>query len=844
MFRSTVRFPAFCLLAIAISLQAPTLAARAQQAAASPRDRRLFDFDWRFKPGDVSGAEAQAFDDAAWEKVDLPHDFMIEGKGQAIVPPGGRATGGGRASTLPTDPEGPFDPRSPGGNSVGYLNGGFGWYRKTFTLPETSRSRRVFVEFEGVYMNAEVWINGQSLGVRPYGYSTFEYDLTPHLRFGRDANVLAVRVNVQQPSSRWYSGAGIYRHVWLTETSPVHVAHWGTIVRTPTITDARASVEIRTTVQNDGTAAANAAVETAILDRDGRSVGQTSQAIAVISSPSRTMIQMVNATIQVDRPHRWSIDDPYLYTVVTRLRSNNSVIDEVRTPFGIRTVEFVEGKGLMLNGVHVPIQGVCLHHDLGALGAAAFDRGIERQLQIMKTMGVNAIRTSHNPPAPALLDFADRMGFVVMDEAFDEWKQNKTRFGYGQFFDEWSERDMRDYIRRDRNHASVIMWSIGNEIPEQGNVQAGEAMATRLAGFVTEEDPTRPMTAAMNNPTRALDTGFAKPLQLFGVNYNLAVYDRVKTFKSYASETSSNYSSRDEYNLVLKDGQPTIQNQLNNHCTSYDLDFPRWGNTAEVQFQAFRKAPWMGGEFVWTGLDYIGEPTPFSWPNRSSSFGIADLAGFPKDRFYLYQSQWRAQPIVHLLPHWNWPDEFKGKPIPVWAYTNADSVELFLNGRSLGARTWAGVNELHLTWQVPYEPGTLRAVASKGGKVVAEDRVDTTDAAVRIELVPDRAAIRADGEDLSFVTVRLLDAKGRLVRADGNAPLRFSLAGGGAIVGVDNGDPTNHEPFKGPTSDKANHKAFHGLALVIVKGGRTAGTLTLSAAGDGLTSTSTTIRAR
>ena len=498
----------------------------------------------------------------------------------------------------------------------------------------------------------------------------------------------------------------------------------------------------------------------------------------------------------------------------------------------------------MLNGVHVPMKGVCLHHDLGALGAAAYDRGIERQLQIMKALGVNAIRTSHNPPAPALLDIADRMGFVVMDEVFDEWKQNKTRFGYGQFFDQWSETDTRDFVRRDRNHPSIVMWSIGNEIPEQGNVQNGEAMAARLAGFVTEEDPTRPITAGMNNPARALETGFAKPLQLFGVNYNLGIYEKVKTFKSYASETSSNYSSRDEYNLVLKDGQLTIQNQLNNHCTSYDLDFPRWGNTADVQFQAMRKAPWMGGEFVWTGLDYIGEPTPFSWPNRSSSFGIVDLAGFPKDRFYLYQSQWRPEPMVHILPHWNWPAEYRGKMIPVWAYTNADSVELFLNGKSLGSRSWTGVNELHLTWQVPYEPGTLKAVATKGGKVVSENVVETTGAAARIELAPDRNTIRADGQDLSFVTVRLVDSRGRLVRSDANHPLRFTLSGGGAIVGVDNGDPTSHEPFKGPTRERASHKAFHGLALVVIKGGRTAGTLTLSAAADGLTSATTQIRAR
>jgi beta-galactosidase len=433
---------------------------------------------------------------------------------------------------------------------------------------------------------------------------------------------------------------------------------------------------------------------------------------------------------------------------------------------------------------------------------------------------------------------------VVMDEAFDEWKQNKTRFGYGQFFDEWSERDLRDMVRRDRNHPSIVMWSIGNEIPEQRNKEAGEAMATRLAAFVREEDPTRPVTAGMNNPTQALQTGFAKPLDLFGVNYNLGVYEQVKGSRSYASETSSNYSSRDRYNLVLKEGAVTIEKQLGNHTTSYDLDFPRWGNTAERQFQALAAAPWMAGEFVWTGFDYIGEPTPFNWPNRSSSFGIVDLVGFPKDRFYLYQSKWRPEPMVHILPHWNWPDEFKGKEIPVWTYTNAESVELFLNGKSLGTRDWSGVKETHLAWAVPYAPGTLRAVARKGGTVVAEDRVETTSAPARIELQADRASIRADGQDLAFVTVRIVDARGRLSRADGHHLVRFTLAGGGSIAGVDNGDPTNHEPFKGPTPRGAQHKAFHGLQMVIIRAPRTAATLTLRAEAAGLAPATTTIRAR
>jgi len=390
----------------------------------------------------------------------------------------------------------------------------------------------------------------------------------------------------------------------------------------------------------------------------------------------------------------------------------------------------------------------------------------------------------------------------------------------------------------------VVMWSIGNEIEEQSDSLYGRAMATRLAGFVRDEDPTRFVTSAMNDPAPAMRTGFAEPLDLFGVNYNLGIYERVRGKKTYGSETSSDYSSRDQYNLVLKDGVPTVVNRLNNHVTSYDFEGPRWGNSAEVQFAAMRGAPWMAGEFVWTGIDYIGEPTPFGWPNRSSSFGIVDLTGFPKDRFFLYQSQCRREPMVHLLPHWNWPAEYAGKPIPVWAYTNADSVELFLNGRSLGMRSWAGVKDFHLAWQVPYEPGALRAVAMRGGKVVAEDRVETTLTPAKLQLSVDRRVVRADGQDLAFVTVRVVDAQGRLVRAGGNDLVRFTLTGGGTIAAVDNGDPTNHEAFVGPTPVTAQHTTFNGLALVVIRAPRTAAMMTLAATADGLTGASVAVRAR
>jgi beta-galactosidase len=804
-----------------------------------PRQRSLFDFDWRFRAGETRDGQLAGLDDGAWERVDLPHDFMVLGKGDREVAAAGRALSW-QQQQLPSAAEGPFDPRSPGGSSHGYLNGGIGWYRKTFTLPPGAAGRRVFLEFEGAYMNSEVWLNGQSLGTRPYGYSSFHYDVTPHLKPAGVANVVAVRVQVKQPSSRWYSGAGIYRHVWLTVTDPVRIEQWGTVVRTTSVTDQRADLAVRLDVRNYTAAGVNARAEVTVRDAAGREVAMARAPVAV-AADGRARAELALPVLQ---PRRWSVADPYLYEVEAVVRIGGRVVDSERVTYGIRTIGFSPDSGFLLNGARVPLRGVCLHHDLGPLGAAAFDRGIERQLEIMKRMGVNAIRTSHNPPAPALLDLADRMGFVVMDEVFDEWKQNKTTFGYGLYFDEWSERDTRDMVRRDRNHPSVVMWSIGNEIPEQGDTTRAEAMATRLATFVREEDPTRFVTAGMDNPTGALRTGFAKPLDLFGINYHLNVYPTVRGMKAFSSESSSDYSSRDQYNLVLNLRTPQVINRLNNHVTSYDFEGPYWGNSAEAQFKAMRDDPWIAGEFVWTGIDYIGEPTPFDWPNRSSSFGIVDITGFPKDRFYLYQSQWRAEPMVHVLPHWTWPVEYEGKPIPVWTYTNADSVELFLNGVSQGVRTWRGVQDFHLAWQVPYASGALRAVAWRAGRVVAEDRVETTGAPAKLEMEVDRPVIRADGQDLAFVTVRVVDGQGRLVRAGGNNLVRFTLTGGGAIAAVDNGDPTNHEPFVGPTPQAAQHMAFNGLALVVIRAPRAGAIMTLNATADGIAGASVAVRAR
>jgi beta-galactosidase len=772
----------------------------------SGRQTLSFDTAWRFHLGEVAGAELPALADAAWRALDVPHDFSIEG------PPGAD----------PATMEGPFDSKSPGGTGAGALNGGIGWYRKAFTLPAGSAGKRVGIQFDGIYMDSEVWLNGVSLGKQPYGYTSFQFDLTPHLK--PDGNVLAVRVNVQQPCSRWYSGAGIYRHVWLTLTDPVHVAPWGTYVTTPEVSEGAATVKVRTQVRNDGKDGAKATLTTTLVDADGKKVAehQSSESIAAGAGAEFTQ------SLKVTGPRRWSTEDPYLYQVVSELRIGERLVDRYTTPLGIRTIEFTADNGFLLNGKRVQIKGVCQHHDLGCLGAAVYRRGIERQLEILKAMGCNAIRTSHNPPTPELLDLCDKMGMLVMDEIFDEWIIPKSgmKFGYKRFFEEWSERDLVSMIRRDRNHPSVILWSIGNEIKEQGAPQGGE-MAKRLADITRREDPTRLVTSGVNKMGPALANGFVKALDVIGMNYFTDQYQAQKGKLLVAAETSSALSTRGEYGLELTpEGKVNMNMRPNNQCVSYDLDRPNWGCTAEESLLFIKNAPWVAGEFVWTGFDYIGEPTPYHWPSRSSYFGIIDLAGFPKDRYYLYQSQWTDKPVVHLLPHWNWKG-FEGKEIPVWCFTNAESVELFLNGKSLGSKDFKDSKSLHLEWKVPYEAGVLKAVAKKDGKTITEE-VRTAGEPAKLIVRPDRKQIAADGEDLSYVEVSVVDKDGYICPNADNL-ITFGLEGPGVVVGVDNGDPTNHEPFKA-----SQHKAFHGLCLAVVKAGRSPGEIRLKVTAPGL----------
>jgi beta-galactosidase len=792
--------------AMTVFLFVPFSRAAAPSAVTVSERRTSFNADWRFFKGEAVGAEQPQFDDSAWRIVRLPHDWAIEG---------------------------PFDPKlNPHTGALPIF--GTGWYRKSFTLPESAKGRYTAVEFDGAMNNSQVWLNGHLLGGRPYGYIGFEFDLTPFLKFGGESNVLAVRLTPEDRSSRWYPGAGIYRNVWLVATGPLHVAHWGTYVTTPSVSDDQATVSVKTDLVNRSDKPAEVTLRSSILDREGRVVGTADLAASI--PPNGT--QTVPTTLNVTHPRRWDIDDPYLYTLVSEIKARGEVVDRYTTLFGIRTIAFDKEKGFFLNGRHLKLQGVCNHHDLGALGAAVNRRATERQLEILKAAGVNAIRTSHNPPSPELLEYTDRMGFLVIDEAFDMWRLPKNPNDYHKYFDAWSERDVRDMAHRDRNHPSIILWSIGNELPEEAQPD-GALVARRLARFFHEEDPSRPTTANFDQWQQTLKNKLAEEVDVAGFDYQPARYELIlrehPNWILVGSETASCVSSRGVYHLPIKkyDKHPSLQ------LTSYDLIAPPWAYCPDVEFAYQEKLPQVLGEFVWTGFDYIGEPTPFfwkgedmdlsapDWPARSSYFGMVDLAGFPKDRYYLYQSQWSSKPMVHLLPHWNWAGR-EGQPIPVMAYSNAPEVELFLNGRSLGKKArfsdrWEMpvsravipegkfISKYRRIWQVPYEPGELKAVAYQDGKQVAVDVVCTAGAPARLKLRPDRSQIAADGDDLSFVTVRIEDKDGNLCPLADNL-VHFEVSDAGTIAAVDNGNAATDEPFQ------ADHrKAFSGLALVIVR---------------------------
>ena len=751
---------------------------------AQARDRQNFDNGWRFVLADSAQMSKTDYHDTHWRALNLPHDWAVEGD---------------------------FLCSNPSGAGGGALPGGIGWYRKTFNL-QKKQGERYFIEFDGVYMNARVYINGKEVGYRPYGYSSFEYDITPYLTAGR--NVVAVRVdNSDQPNSRWYSGCGIYRHVWFTKTADVHVKHWGVhVVANP---DGRISVTAD--VESQGKAYK---VRNQVFDAQGRAVG-----------------------LKVRRPHLWSVDDPYIYKVRTQVLVGGKVVDEVWTNTGFRSFRFDAKTGFWLNGKNMKLNGVCEHHDFGCLGAVVNEDAMHRKLVRLKEMGVNAIRSSHNPPAPELLNMCDTMGLIVMDESFDMWRRRKTQNDYARFFDEWHERDLSDLILRDRNHPSILMWSIGNEVLEQwssadadtltleqanlilnaghdastlakdGETSVNTLLADHLADIVRRYDTTRPITAGCNEPSPDNHLFKGKALDIVGFNYHHQwIKDVPKNFPGrpfimtesvsalqttgfYTMPSDSVIKAPKEWWLPYTD--PSFK------CSSYDNMHASWSSTHEETWDVVKHTPYVGGQFIWTGFDYIGEPTPYSYPARSSYFGIIDLAGQPKDVYYMYQSEWTNRPVLHLFPHWNWLD---GEQIDMWCYYNqADEVELYINGKSQGVRRKADSHQYHVMWRVTFEPGEVKVVARKDGKEVRQQTIHTAGQPHHLQL-----SIDYQGKNTTFVKVEVVDENGNRCPWAENQVFFDTDA---TIIGVDNGNQTSLERFK-----DNKRKAFFGRCFVVLDG--------------------------
>jgi len=757
------------------------------------------------------------YDDSNWEIVDLPHDWAING---------------------------PFftGPNPEVGGSMGRLpSPGVGWYRKKIFIPESDSGKCIFLEIDGAMSYTIVWVNGNVAGGWPYGYASWYLDITKYIKWG-DENLIAIRLDNPPNSSRWYPGGGIYRNVWLTKTNPVHVSHWGTFVVTPEVSRDFANVRIEVCIQNDSNREADVYVKTDIhyfdpLRKIVREKVASFKPIEMKILPGSR--EKIESSTVVEKPKLWGPPPeqyPHQYIAVTTLWEGSKIIDKFETPFGIRHIRFDPDSGIFVNGELVKIKGVNLHHDLGPLGTAFNLRAAERQLEILREMGCNAIRTAHNPPAPELLELTDRLGFLVIDEIFDCWEIGKTTYDFHLIFPEWYEQDLRAFIRRNRNHPSVIIWSIGNEVGEQYTGESGVEIAKRLYRIVKEEDPSRPVTCAMN---------WAKPymplpavMDVIGLNYQgegirqdpeFEGTDKIRTPPQYepfhkqfpekvilSTETAASLSSRSVYlfpvtNKVsdfVRDGRGG--DSKIRHVNAYELYAADFGASPDKVFASIDRHPFVAGQFVWSGWDYLGEPTPY-YESRSSYFGIIDLAGFKKDRFYLYQSKWRPDyPMAHILPHWNWPDRI-GKITPVHVFTSGDEAELFLNGKSLG-RKKKGRFEYRLRWDsVRYEPGELKVVTYKDGRKWAEDIVRTTGEPYRLIAKADRKKIKADGKDLAFITVRIADEEGYTV-PDANNKVNFHIEGPGEIVATANGDPTDFTPF--PSKSR---KAFNGLVLCIVK---------------------------
>ncbi|MHA1339788.1 MAG: glycoside hydrolase family 2 TIM barrel-domain containing protein [Promethearchaeota archaeon] len=769
--------------------------------------------EWLFHLGDIENGQDPKLNDEEWKEVEIPHDWSIEGKFKQI-----------------RDENWFFFQNLD--HRIGYLPQGIGWYRKHIFIPKEYENKKIIILFDGIYRDSDVWINGAHLGHRMYGYISFYYDLTPHIKFGQE-NILAVRVDNKGVSSRWYSGSGIYRKVRLIIKDEINIAQWGIFAKTTEISNSNsAKINLRISINNQAEDFKDGKLNKNILFASSFfpiPFGKTYREIenldlnsmeAVSKAETKFPLKYGENTIEqnlnIKDPMLWSPDAPNLYIIKTELILDNKVIDEEYTKFGIRTFKFDPNEGFFLNGKNYKFKGVCLHHDNGPLGSKIYVRAVERKLEIMKEMGCNTIRTSHNPPSEELLDLCDLMGFLVMDEAFDEWTIPKTPYGYTRVFEQDYEKDVTDFVRRDRNHPSVIIWSCGNEVPEQKYKDKLDVLKKLLDVF-HREDPTRPVTQGCNMIKYANETGFADMLDIVGYNYygdrvigigdNIfkCMYDleheKYPNRVMIGSENCSALNTRGVYHFPLVYTREGKKHE-DYHCSSYDV-------TSEIPLLILKTRPYVCGMFTWEGFDYIGEPSPYNWPARSSQFGLVDLCGFPKDNYYLYKSQWTSEPMIHVFPHWNWK---KGMKIPVWVYTNCDEAELFLNGKSLGKKS---LNDeeyndvLHLEWEVDYEPGELKAIGIINGKNVCSKVVKTAKEPSKIKLSVDRNKIHKH-RDLAYIKVEILDEDGVFMPTAENL-INFTIKGPGKIIGVGNGNPISHELFV----DEQRH-AFNGLCLAII----------------------------
>lgn len=792
-------------------------------------ERHLWDEGWRFALHNDDKAHETTFDDHAWRVLDLPHDWAIEGDFYAL---------------------------NPSGANGGALPGGIGWYRKHLNLNDNDASSHYVLHFDGAYMNTSVYVNGQLVGMRPYGFISFSYDITPYLKKQGD-NVVAVKVdNSKQPNSRWYTGCGIYRHVYLMKSSDIRIEEWGVQALTE-VKKGKGKVSLNTKIENPSGRSRRVIVHQTLWNKAHQMVSKASK-VCQVEANGATISQLLN----VNKPQLWSLESPNLYTVTTEIEENGHILDRDTISIGLRNIAFDVKKGFFLNGKNIKINGVCLHGDLGCLGTAINEDALYRQLLMMKDMGVNAIRCSHNPPAPELLNLCDSMGLLVMDEAFDSWMQGKTTYDYSIYFKTWAERDLRDMVLRDRNHPSIILWSIGNEVLEQWNktksatvaledvnillnnsrdktllsttdtLNASAKLTQFLAAIVRRYDPTRLISAGCNEVSPNNNLFKSGALDVIGFNYHQKkVADVPQNFPGkpfIMTETISALHTRGYYRMPSDSlyRWPTHKHPFTEPsfmCSSYDNSCAYWGSTHEQTWDIVKHTPYCSGQFIWTGFDYIGEPTPFNFPARSSYFGIVDLAGFPKDVYYLYQSEWTNKPVLHVFPHWNW---IEGQAIDLWCYYNqADEVELFINGKSQGVRKKSNEHEYHVAWHVTYEPGEVRVVARKNGKQVNEKTIRTAGAPHHIRLTPNHNVLKANGRSLSFVTVEVVDKEGNLCPwADQN--IQFSLTGEGQIAGVDNGSPFSLERFQ------ANSRhAFFGKCMVVVQAGKAPSVIKLTAKG-------------